>query len=50
MTSYKFEVKWQDKNIVRFHLKNCADYLSFEEVYNLWVDSSEFVKLYVNKS
>ncbi len=47
--TYKLEIKGQHEHTIRFRLKKDDAYLSFEEVFNLWAQSNEFVAFYVSE-
>jgi len=44
---FYFEIQEQKENSTRFRVKRDTQYLSFKEVFELWRNSSEFVRFYV---
>jgi hypothetical protein len=45
---FHIEIKGKNENAIRFFLKKEAAYLSFEEVFDLWSNSVDFINFYVN--
>lgn len=43
---FSIEIKGQNENTIRFRLKKGEQNLSFKEVFELWVNNSDFVEFY----
>ena len=47
--SYSIEILEQQEKTIKFHLKQDDNYLSFQDVFKLWKQSSGFIEFYINE-
>jgi len=46
--NYKFEMISESKNSFQFKITSNNTFLSFKDVFDLWISSSDFIQFYID--